>query len=401
MINFVKENEIYNEILAYTDEIKTWRRQLHKIPELGNNLPNTIDYIKSVLNELCLEFTEYINGNGLSVLIDSGKEGRTIAIRSDMDALPIVEETNLEFSSTNNNMHACGHDGHTAVLIAVGKYLFNNKEKFTGKVKLIFQPGEESPGGAKIMIEEGVLENPKVDAILGLHNGHITDEIPYGHVGITYGPIMASTDVFHGKIIGNGAHGAYPEQGIDPIVISSEVITTLQTIVSRSVKTTDSALLSICSVHGGSTFNIIPDFVEISGTVRTFSKEVQDLMERRMREIMDGVTKAHGASFELDYDRRYPATINDEDFTHDFKRSILKLLSEERIVELKSPVMGAEDMSFYLEKVPGNFFFFNNPKEIDGKIWPHHNSKFDIDEELFPLAASILVQGSLDFLSNK
>ena len=395
------ENEILKEITNYSDELVSWRRDLHRIPELENNLPKTTEYVKSILTNLGIPYKILMNGNAIVGLIDSGIEGNVIGLRADMDALPIKEETNLSFASENGNMHACGHDGHTSALLGAAKYLNEHKDKFKGQVKLLFQPGEESPGGAKPMILEGALENPKVNAVLGMHNGHITDEIPHGHVGITFGAIMASVDVFTARIYGKGAHGAYPEQGHDPIIMSAEVISAFQSIVSRNIRPTESAVLSVCMIHGGTKDNIIPDFVEIQGTVRAFSKETQDIIEKRMHDILDSITKMHNGSYELNYLRKYPATINDEFFTYAFRESLRKILPEDRIVILKNPVMGAEDMSFFLEEVPGTFFFFNNPKEIQGKIWPLHNSKFDLDENLIPLAAALLAQGAIDYLNGE
>lgn len=380
------------------DDMIRWRRDLHRIPELGLELPKTSAYVQGVLDELGIEYKTLVNGNAIVGLIHGGQEGPVMALRADMDALPIREETGLEFASDNGKMHACGHDGHTAMLLGAAKVLQENRNLIKGKVKLLFQPGEEYPGGALPMIEEGAMEDPKVDAVMGIHNGHIFPEIPKGMVGIKYGPMMASMDRILLKIKGKGAHGAYPHDSIDPISMSFQIGTALQTLVSRETKPVDPVVLSICRIEGGFNQNIIPGMVEMEGTVRTLNRETRSRIARRIEELSKGIAQSMRGDAELTYDFKYPPLINDEEFTRFFRDIAVKVVGEEKIFEMKEPVMGGEDMAYFLEKAPGTFIFLNNPKEIDGAIYPHHNSKFDIDESYFKVGAALFVQTVFDYL---
>lgn len=388
------------EVKKIEKDIIKWRRDLHQIPEIGLELPKTVQYVKAVLDEIGIEYHTLINGNAIVALITGGNQGRTIGLRADMDALPMGEETGLSFASTNGSMHACGHDGHTAMLLGAAKVLHDNRTKLNGNVKLLFQPGEEYPGGALPMIEEGALENPKVHAIIGLHNGNIDSNIPKGKIGVSYGPLMASMDRILIKIKGRGGHGAYPETTIDPIVIASELVLSLQRIVSRETKAIEPVVLSICRIQGGFNQNIIPDEVELEGTIRTVNNETRERICKRIEEIIKGITSATEADYEYIYDFKYPPLINSKEFTEFFVHSAKKVIPEEDIITIKDPVMGGEDMAYFLEKVPGTFFFLNNPKEIHGVEYPHHNSKFDIDESLFYKGSALLVQGVVDFLNS-
>lgn len=390
--------DVVSEVKKIEKDIIGWRRDLHQIPELGLNLPKTTEYIKKVLDEIGIEYHTLVNGNAIVGLIKGGKEGKTIGLRADTDALPIKEETGLEFSSKNECMHACGHDGHTAMLLGAAKILYENRHLLKGNVKLLFQPGEEYPGGALPMIEEGAMENPKVDAVIGLHNGSINKGLPKGKIMVSYGPMMASMDRILIKVKGKGSHGAYPELSVDPITITGELITALQTIVSREIKAVEPAVLSLCRVQGGFNQNIIPDEVELEGTVRTLNNDTRHMIAKRIEEITKGITSGMRADYELQYDFKYPPLINSEEFTKFFVESAKKILPEDHIVEMKEPVMGGEDMAYFLEKAPGTFFFLSNPKEIDGVTYPHHNSKFNIDEDLFYIGTSLFVQTVLDYL---
>ena len=391
--------DIIKEVKAIEQDIINWRRQLHQIPELGLELPKTVKYVGERLSEMGIEYHTLVNGNAIVGLIKGSGKGNTIGLRADMDALPIKEETGLSFASTNNCMHACGHDAHTAILLGAAKILNNNRDKLKGNVKLLFQPGEEYPGGARPMMLEGALENPKVDAIMGLHVGRISDSIPTGNIGVCYSNLMAAADRIFIKVKGKGAHAAYPEQSIDPITIASELVMSLQTIISRETKATDPAVLSICRIDGGNNHNIIPEYVELEGTVRTLNNETRNKIAKRIEEIAKGITEAHGGTYEYVYDFGYPPLINNSDFTTDFLESAKKIIPEEDITEIKVPIMGGEDMAYFLEEVPGTFFFLSNLKEIGGVYYGHHNSKFDIDEQFFWKGSSILIQGALDYLN--
>lgn len=373
------------------------RRELHQIPELGLDLPKTVEHVTKELDELGIRYEVYEDISCIVGVIDGSGDGKTLAIRADMDALPVREETDLPFRSENGNMHACGHDGHTAILLGAAKYLKEHSRDFNGNVKLLFQAGEEYPGGAQPMIERGALLDPKVDAVIGLHQGCIHPEVPKGSVGIAYGPLMASVDCFLIKVIGKGSHGAYPQDSVDAISIAAELVGALNKIVSREVAAVDACVLSICRIQGGINHNILPEIVEIEGTVRTTDPRVREKVARRISEVSNLITAAFGGRAEVHYDPKYPATITDEKFTALFEKVCLDVVGKERLVVLKKPVMSSEDMSFFLNEVPGTFFFLSNPKDGSDPI-PHHNSKFDIEEELMMTGCELFVGAALEYL---
>ena len=380
-------------------QLISWRRDLHQIPEVGLELPKTSAYVAEKLSEMGIKYQKNIGVSGIVGLIKGKENSKTIAIRADMDALAIMEETGLPFASTNGNMHACGHDAHTAMLLGAAKILNENKDKLKGNIKLIFQAGEEGPGGAKPMIDDGAMENPKVDAVLGLHIGTIFKEIGTGGVGVAYGNLMACLDRFEIKVIGKGCHGAMPDTGVDPIVISAGVINALQTIVSREVKPTEPAVITISQINGGRSYNIIPDSVEIVGTARATSQAVRKKIASRMEEIVANITKGMRGDYEFAYTYGYPPLVNDVEFTKEFVKTAKKVVGEEKIVEIANPTMGGEDMAYFLEKAPGTFFFLGGGNRDKGIIAPHHNSKFDIDEDVLWKGTALLSQGAVDWLA--
>lgn len=376
VLKLAKENE------AYAIEV---RRELHKIPELELELPKTVKFLTSKLKEMDVEYSLLVNGNAIVATIEADDpNGPCIGVRTDMDALPITEETGLEFSSAHEGrMHACGHDGHAAMALTTLKILNENKDAFKGKVKFFFQPGEEIPGGAKPMIDEKALENPKVDYIIGLHEGGLMKGMPQGTINFKEGSMMASMDKFIIKIKGKGGHGAMPHETIDPVVISAEIILAVQKIVSREIAPTSSALISICQINGGYTQNIIPDQVTLIGTARTLNEADRDKVETRLTEICKGITKTHGADAEVEYFRMYPVLVNDAEVTKIVKEAAIELFPND-VNELEVATMGGEDMAFFLQEVPGCYVFLSNLKaHSDGIKYPHHNSKFDVDEGEF------------------
>ncbi len=379
-------------------DIINWRRELHQIPEVGLNLPQTSAYVAKQLKDMGIEYKENVGVSGIVGLIQGGQPGKTIALRADMDALPIKEETGLSFASQNGNMHACGHDAHAAILLGVAKVLSENKDKLKGNVKLIFQPAEEGPGGAKPMIEDGALENPKVDAVMGLHVGNLTGEGKEGLVMVSYDSMMACLDRFKLKLIGRGCHGAYPETGIDPIAMGGYFLSNVQSIVSREISPTDPAVVTVGKINGGFAYNIIPDSVELEGTVRAVDQNVRENIAKRIEEFAKGISETMRGSYEFEYVFGYPPLVNDEEFTKNFVDSAKKIIPEEDIMIMKKPVMGGEDMAYFLNEVPGTFFFINTPKAVEGEFYPHHNAKFDINEELFWRGAALILQGTLDYL---
>lgn len=374
-----------------------WRRDLHQIPELGNLLPQTSAYVQNVLKEHGIPYSLYMDGNGIIAEIQGKKAGKTVMLRADMDALQIQEETGLSFASTNGKMHACGHDGHTAMALGAAVYLKDHND-FAGIIKIIFQPGEEYPGGALPMIEEGALEG--ISAIFGLHEGWLSKEIPKGTVGFKQGAMMASMDRFLLKIKGVGGHGASPEQTNDPILIGSEIVMALQRLSSREVRAVDPVIVSVCRFTGGFNQNIIPSEVELEGTVRALNQKIREFLAKRIGEIATSIAAAYGATIEFTYDYKYPALINEDTMYQLAKNACTKLYGQDSIYDMQYPMMGAEDFAEYLLRVPGCFMFMSNPKEVEGNIYPHHHCKFDIDESYFSCGSSLLVQCALDALEH-
>lgn len=379
------------------------RRDLHKIPELELELPKTVKYVCSKLEEFGIsDYKLLVNGNGIVATIYGEKgEGKCLAIRADMDALPVSEETGAPYSSTHEGrMHACGHDSHTAIALTTAKILFENKSEFKGSVKFIFQPGEEIPGGAKPMIDEGVLEDPKVDYIVGMHGGNLSDSIPHGSIAFKENEMMASMDRFSIDVFGQGGHGANPHTTVDPIIISAEILMALQKIISREISPVDRALVSVCKIDGGFTQNIIPNEVHMLGTARTLDENVRNKVERRIGEIAEGIAKTYGGSTKTIYERFYPVLNNDPKFTRFVKEGVKEIL-EDDVFDLELPTMGGEDMAFYQQEVPGCYMFVANGKIYeDGKIYPNHNPKFDLDESLFYKSVAVFLQTAFKVLND-
>jgi len=313
---------------------------------------------------------------GIVGLMPMNGPGKTVMLRSDMDALPILEETGLSFSSTHRDaMHACGHDGHMAMVLGAALILKSLKENLKGQVKFIFQPAEEGPGGAKPMIEAGVMENPHVDYCFG---SHLWPTLPTGSIGVKTGPLMAAMDWFELKIFGKGGHGAMPQMCIDPIDVGVQVVNALQRVVSRQMNPLKPAVLTIGSFHGGTTSNIIPDSVEMSGTTRTFDRIIWQEWPGRMDKIIQGVCNSMGATYELNYHQSYPPTINDAGMADIARDCATQVVGADNVVEPEA-TMGGEDMSFFLEKSRGCYLFLGVGREGGA---PLHNSRFDFDENV-------------------
>ncbi len=370
-------------------EIIAWRRDFHMHPELKYEEERT----SKIVEEHLREWGYSIKRVGTGIIADIGDGKKTIALRADMDALPVQEENDVPYKSrVPGKMHACGHDAHTAMLLGAAKIIAEHKEELNGRVRLIFQPAEEGGNGALRMIKGGALEG--VDAIFGFH---VWRDLPSGLIGIREGPFLAGAGIFNGRIIGNGGHGASPHETVDPIPIMAEAILALQTIVSRNVPPIESGVVSVTSVHGGTAFNIIPEEVEFRGTIRFFKPEIGELIQRRMREILEGVTKAHGAKYELEVEELTPPTVNSPEMA-DFARKVARKYGL-RYGEVP-PTMGAEDFSFYLQRVPGAFLALGIYNEEKGIVHPHHHPKFDVDEDVLYLGTAMEVALALEFLGD-
>ena len=375
--------KIREEIKNIKDEIYAIRRHFHRYPELSFKEFNTAETISQHLNNLGISHKKGVGKTGIVGEINFGP-GPTIALRADMDALPIQEENNLDYKSLNDGvMHACGHDGHMAILLGAANALSKNSKLKKGTVRFIFQPAEEGLGGAKYMIEDGCLD--KVDEIYGLH---LWNYQLYGEVGIKDGPVMASADLFDIEVSGKGGHGATPQGTIDAIVVASNLVTMLQTIVSRNTNPLESTVLSIGKIKGGHNFNIISDKVHMSGTTRSYTEENRKMIKQRMKEVVEGVSKSFGADIKLNYKDGYPPTVN-------HSSQVEKVLEAARSIVAsgaKNPYlsMGGEDFSYYLQNKPGCFFFVGSaPNENEILSTPHHCSHFNIDERALLVGASV------------
>ena len=383
------------------EDLIKWRRDLHVIPEPGVDLPKTSAYVKSVLDSLGVEYQSNV---GLESAIVATLKGtgqgsdKVIALRADMDALPVVEETGLPFASTNGAMHACGHDGHTSIMLATIKVLTSLTDQFSGTIKFLFQPGEEVSAGAEPMVKAGALKNPDVDYILGLHIGHIGGDAKPGVFSFREGPMMACLDRFTLKVKGKGAHGASPHQSKDAIVMASYIVTALQEIISREIEPAEPGVITIGKFHAGTTYNVIPGEVEIEGTARAVNEADREMLMTRIGEVAENIAKAFRGSVEYEYFRGAPPLINDTELAKKVYESAKELFGEDRVTWMKKPVMGGEDFAVYLQEIPGCFIFLENPLEIDGVAYPHHNSKFAIDESYLTSGVGLFVKGALDLL---
>ncbi len=325
--------------------------------------------------------------------------GKVIALRGDMDALPVTEETGLDFQAAGGRMHACGHDAHTAALLGAVKVLSVVKDQFGGTVKFLFQPGEEISAGAEPMVRAGALKDPAVDYIIGMHQGNLAGpHVPTGVFSFNKGSLMACLDRFQLTVRGTSAHGAYPHESVDPIVIASYIVTALQEIMGREIRPTEPGVVTVGRFQGGSTYNVIPGTVEIEGTAVAVNQETREQLARRIGEIAEGVAKAFRGSVEFEYFRGAPPLVNDAAVTEKVYESTRALFGDDRVEYLDKPSMGGEDFSVFLQEVPGTFIFYSNPLPIDGTVWPHHNSRFAIDDSWLNDGVAAMVGATLDLL---
>ena len=380
------------------EELKEIRRTLHQYPELGFEEANTSRYIKEFLIKEGIEFKEFAK-TGVCGIINGTKEGnkKVIALRADIDGLPMQDKKSCQYASkVKGKMHACGHDGHTTILLGVAKILNKYKAEFSGTVKLIFEPAEETTGGAKVMIEEWVLENPKVDVMCGLH---VEETIDCGTIMVKKGTVNAASNPFSITIKGAGGHGAYPDTAIDPIVIASHVVTSLQGIVSREIKPVNPAVVTIGSIHGGTAQNIIPSEVKLAGIIRTMTMEDREFAKRRLKEIVNGVCATFRGSAEIEIEESYPCLYNDDDMVELLEKSAKEVIGEENVKLQKNPKLGVESFAYFANEVPSVFYFLGIRNEKKGIIYPAHNSLFDIDEDALPIGVAIQCEIAVNYLT--
>jgi len=382
------KDKIFKLADKYFPRMVSIRRRIHQYPELAFEEYKTSRLVAQTLSSLGLKVKTGIAKTGVVGILegDAGGKAGVIALRADMDALPIQEQSNLPFASkVPGKMHACGHDSHTAMLLGSAMILKELKNHFNGIVKFIFQPSEEkNPGGASLMIKEGVLNNPKVNFIFGLH---VRPDAEPGEVFIKEGPLMASSDEIYIKIKGKGGHGARPHFTIDPIVIASEIVLALQKITSRFFDPIEPRVLTIGSIHAGTATNIIPDEVTISGTLRTMNEEWRKKAWKMIEQVIRGITSTYGADYELKISKGYPVLVNNPEATKFAREKAIELLGENKVHEAR-PVMGAEDFAYYLQKVPGCFIWLGAGSK--NSKYDIHSSKFTINEEAMKFGASLL-----------
>jgi amidohydrolase len=386
------------ELFPYTQSL---RRDFHMHPELGFREFRTGGIVAKELESLGIEVTKGVGKTGVVGLLEGTKPGPTLLLRFDMDALPITEETGAEYASQSPGvMHACGHDGHTAIGLTVAKILHVHRDQLAGTVKFCFQPSEEGPngeetGGAETMMRDGLLESPKVDMSLALH---LWNEKPLGWLGLNRGPIMAGADIFNVRIIGRGGHGAIPDAAVDPIVAAAQIVNALQTIVARNVSPLDTAVVSVTNIHGGTAFNVIPPEVRLEGTLRTFDRAVRQRVMQRIEQVVRGVGEGMGCQVDVEIKRITPALVNSESVTACVQQTARRVLSESTLDDTYQ-TMTAEDMAFMQEKVPGCFFFVGSANKERSLIYGQHHPKFDFDEEALIRGSALMAAAAVDVLN--
>jgi hippurate hydrolase len=384
-------NGLKDEIRAGIGErIVSLRRDIHREPELGFDTKRTAQKVLGALDGLPLDIQTGVAENGIVATLEGGGGGPTVGLRADMDALPIHEETGLPFASEiEGKMHACGHDGHTSMLVGAAHALCGMRERLDGKVKFFFQPAEEGGGGGKVMVEEGAADD--VACVFALH---LWPGLPFGTAATKAGPIMAAADAFEMTVKGRAGHGAFPHQTADAIVMSAQIVTALQTLVAREVDPVEPAVLTVGEIGAGSAFNIIPDTARLGGTVRTFNEDLRRRMPERIEQLARGVAGGMRGDAELDYDFSYPVTMNDEGAAQHALTVIGDFFGEENTLELANPSMAGEDFAFFLEKIPGAFIWLGVGEDVSFL----HTPTFAFDEEILPQGSALLTALALEKL---
>jgi amidohydrolase len=388
------------ELFPYTQSL---RRDFHRHPELGFREIRTGGIVAKELESLGIEVTKGVGRTGVVGLLEGPRPGPTLLLRFDMDALPITEETGAEYASQNPGvMHACGHDGHTAIGLTVAKILHAHRDLLQGTIKFCFQPSEEgsngeATGGAEMMMDDGLLESPNVDMSLALH---LWNEKPLGWLGVTNGPVMAGGDIFNIRIIGRGGHGAIPDMTVDPVIAAANIVNALQSIVARNVSPLDTAVVSVTSIHGGTAFNVIPPEVNLEGTLRTFDTGVRQRVIERFEQITRSVGEAMGCQVEINIKRITPPLVNSESITYSVQETAQRLLSESRL-DKGYQTMTAEDMAFMQERVPGCFFFVGSNDKARNLDYGQHHPKFDFNEEALIRGSALMAAAAMDILHKK
>lgn len=380
------------EAQGLREDLVSWRRDFHKHPELALQEHRSAGIITQTLRDLGYDVQTGIAETGVVALLRGEEPGPVVLVRFDMDALPIVEANEVDYASQNHGvMHACGHDGHMAMGLGVATLIARRfggegHETLAGTLKLVFQPGEEGAHGAKKMVDEGVLEDPRPDVAL---IAHLWNEKPVGMVNVSPGPVMAAAEKWACTVNGKGGHGAMPHQTVDPIVAASHVVTALQTVVSRNVSPLDTAVVTVGSFRGGETFNVIPDRVDLSGTIRTYDAEARKVVLERVRQIVENVAAGTGASAELQIEHITPAVVNDPEVSRVVQNAARSVAGDENVGSGER-TMGSEDAAFFMQEIPGCYFFVGSANHERGLDAPHHNPHFDFDEDALPLGVAVM-----------
>ncbi len=369
------------------DELVARRRDLHQHPELAFEEVRTAGIVAQELSNLGLEVQTGVGKTGVVAILEGDSDGPTVLVRADMDALPIEEANQTDYiSQTSGKMHACGHDGHTTIALGVARLLSGYRSQMAGRVKFVFQPAEEIASGARAMIDDGVLENPRPDVGLGLH---LWNDLPLGTIGMTTGGLMAGSSIFAINITGKGGHGAQPQLTVDPVVCAAHIITALQTILSRNVDPAATGVISVTRVRAGEAHNVIPQTAELTGTMRAYSTEVRDLMVRRMQEIATGVASAMNCTAEVDVRHLTIPVINDPEVGATLSRKFAQMVGEDKL-DHDIRLMVGEDVSYLMQDIPGMFFLVGSANAERGLNYGHHHPRFDFDEDALPLSVALL-----------
>jgi amidohydrolase len=372
---------------AMRNELIARRRDFHMHPELAFEEIRTSGIVAQELSALGLEVQAGVGKTGVVAILEGDQDGPTVLVRADMDALPILEENKNDYVSQSPGiMHACGHDGHTTIALGVAKLLSQHRHQIAGRIKFVFQPAEEIVGGARAMIADGVLQDPHPDVTLGLH---LWNSMPLGKLGVADGPVMAGSSVFTLKITGKGGHAASPHQGVDPVVCASQIVMAFQSIVSRNQDPLDSAVISVTWFHAGTAFNVIPQDVELRGTMRFFKLEVRDLVERRMNEIATGIAQAMGCSADMHIEHNVLPVVNNPETTSRV-RNLFRQYVGDAGLNTDERTMGAEDVGLFMDDIPGTYFFLGAAVPNQEAYYGHHHPKFDFDENALPLGVALL-----------
>ena len=392
MIDFIKE------ALDIKEELIGIRRCIHQNPELGFEEYRTSKIIKDFLTKENIPFYSVANTGVCAEIVGEGRGKKVIALRADMDALPIEEDPEYTYrSKIKGKMHACGHDAHTAILLGAAKILNRNKKEFTGIVKLLFEPGEETTGGAPIMINEGVLKEPYVERIVGLH---VSEDLDCGKIGVKLDMVNAASNPFTIRIKGRGGHGAHPDKTVDPIVAASNVVMSIQTIASREVPPVNPVVITVGSIKGGTAPNVIPDEVTLSGIIRTITNEDRVYVVKRLEEIVSGVCEALRAEGRVVVEEGYPCLYNDEEMVKRVKKIGKKIIGERNVLDQKNPSMGVESFAYFAQERPSVFYYLGTRNKSKGAYKPAHSSGFKIDEEAIPIGVAMQCAIAFDYLTS-